>query len=1092
VETNQAGAYTFNELPIGSYQVAIEKTGFKGSVTKNIVLNAADVKTADMQLSAGDIQEQITVEANPVQVKNIGGDLSGLVTGEQVRELPLNGRNFLQLALLMPGVSAPDFLNVKDKGLLGGSDISVSGSATTSNVWTVDGANNNDVGSNRTILVYPSVDAIEEMKVHRNSYGPEFGGAGGAQINVVTRGGTNDFHGTLLYFGRRDALNSPNYFLAKKGLDAEGLNRNDFGYTLGGPLVKDKLHFFVSQEWNRETRGSVRNVSVPTAAERAGDFSNPGAGCTGATTIKDPVTGAGFPGNRIPADRLSPAAQAYLNIFPLPNQSGCPNWLDTVNTKINWRQENARLDWTLSNSSRFMVRYTQDSWVNTAPSLQSNLWGDDAYPAVDSNWNQPSRSLIAQLNTNIGSSAVNSLQFSYSANKIEITRPESGGSAIVTAIDAAFPTTFPQSGKHYPSQNIPTFWGGVGVGDGNTWSEAPFNNNQDLFTLKDDYSQVFGNHLLKFGLLGSMNAKNEDSGGGSPQESAQFWGATGYQGWGGTTGNRFSDFLLKDMGWGFNEANKQVRALVRWRDIEAYAADSWRLQPRVTLDYGIRASLLPHPFLDDNLGTSFDPASFNPALGNDPCNGLLYAGDTNPCTALGFKGGAPASTRSLQPNPGVLFAPRIGLAWDVNGDGKTAVRAGFGAFYVRERVNAYLNIVSNPPAAAGISGTRSLDNAQTPEAFGASFGSPSIGFKDEKTASHNYQWNVAVEREILHNTTLELAYVGNKGINLIQNSDYNAVAPANRLAYVQAGSNAGGLRPITQYGDHRITFWDHSGFSIYHGLQTQLVSRFGNGSQFQASYTFSKFIANSALADAYGGLNAEFTTTDPTNPSLDRGLALPDRRHIFNASVVLNLPKMEGKTGFTKALLGDWQIGGIVVAESGSRITIYTTSVNATTTAGTSVSIGNPLGTGYGDNNRPLTTGVSCKASSGNKEQILNPDAFTMTGFRFGATDNAIASRGVCEGPSTFQADLSLYKNVHLGGKVSAQLRFDVFNVFNTVNFFAASVTNSYSPNVTVDGAALASSTKITSSSLAPNNTFGQAARAKDARQAQFGVKLMF
>ena len=199
-------------------------------------------------------------------------DAAGL--SEQVRELPLNGRNFLQLALLMPGVSAPDFLNVKDKGLLGGSDLSVSGSAVTANMWTVDGANNNDVGSNRTILVYPSVDAIEEFKIHRNDYGAEFGQAAGAQINIVTRGGTNEFHGNVFYFGRNDALNSTNYFLKQAGKSKEQLKRNDFGWTLGGPIKKDKLHFFASEEWNIENRGTVRTAFVPTAAERAGAFSS--------------------------------------------------------------------------------------------------------------------------------------------------------------------------------------------------------------------------------------------------------------------------------------------------------------------------------------------------------------------------------------------------------------------------------------------------------------------------------------------------------------------------------------------------------------------------------------------------------------------------------------------------------------------------------------------------------------------------------------------------------------------------------------------------------------------------------------------------
>jgi hypothetical protein len=231
--SNASGIYTFADLPVGSYTLDVEFTGFKNEQRTGIVLNVADNRSLDVQLTTGQMSETVTVETPAVSVTTTGGEVAGLITGEQVRELPLNGRNFLQLATLMPGVSAPDFLNVKDKGLLGGSDLSVSGAAVTANLWTVDGANNNDVGSNRTILVYPSIEAIEEFKIHRNSYGAEFGQAAGAQVNIVTRGGTNEFHGTGFYFGRNDALNATNYFIEKAGQPKDQLSRHDFGWTLG-------------------------------------------------------------------------------------------------------------------------------------------------------------------------------------------------------------------------------------------------------------------------------------------------------------------------------------------------------------------------------------------------------------------------------------------------------------------------------------------------------------------------------------------------------------------------------------------------------------------------------------------------------------------------------------------------------------------------------------------------------------------------------------------------------------------------------------------------------------------------------------------
>ena len=206
--TNSAGNYNFDQLPVGSYRIEVEQAGFKAASRSKIVLNVADVRAVDVALQTGDISEQVNVEVAAVSVKTVGAEIAGLVTGEQVRELPLNGRNFMQLTLLQPGVTSTEGLNTVNKGLQGGSDIAVSGGSTTSNLWLIDGADNVDHGSNRTIMVYPSVDAIEEFKIQRNNYGAEFGQAGGAQVNLVTRSGTNEFHGSGYYFMRRDDLNS--------------------------------------------------------------------------------------------------------------------------------------------------------------------------------------------------------------------------------------------------------------------------------------------------------------------------------------------------------------------------------------------------------------------------------------------------------------------------------------------------------------------------------------------------------------------------------------------------------------------------------------------------------------------------------------------------------------------------------------------------------------------------------------------------------------------------------------------------------------------------------------------------------------------
>jgi hypothetical protein len=532
--TNASGVYSISELPIGQYRIVAELAGFKSAARTGVTLRVADEVAVDFQLATGDVTEVITVEASSTPVQLIGGDVSGVITGEQVRQLPLNGRNFLQLATLMPGVSAPDFLNVKDKGLLGGSDLSVSGGDVTANLWTVDGANNNDVGSNRTILVYPSLEAIEEFKILRNSYGPEFGGAGGAQINIVTRGGTNEWRGSLFYSGRHDSLNAKNYFLEKADQPKEELERSDFGGSIGGPLLRDRLHFFGNLEWNIERRGTARAAFVPTAQERAGDFSGPRIpGCSPPIPI-DPLTGQPFPGNQIPAGRLSPAGQAYLNLYPLPNVTpaagSCNNWVTSITSPIDYAQQSVRMDWTVSNASRLMVRFTRDSWKNNAPSIYQNLWGDDPFPAVDSNWDQPSRSFVASLNQTFGASATNALQFSYSGNKIDITRGGLNAELNQDILNRITPI-FGYANKQY-GQDIghPVFWGGAGYQA--LWNQAPFLNNQDLFIIKDDYTQVFGKHFVKAGALVSFNKKNEDTNGNGSNQHSAFWGSAGLPGLG--------------------------------------------------------------------------------------------------------------------------------------------------------------------------------------------------------------------------------------------------------------------------------------------------------------------------------------------------------------------------------------------------------------------------------------------------------------------------------------------------------------------------------------------------------------------------------
>jgi hypothetical protein len=1149
--SSEQGVYSFAQLTAGTYEIHVKHASFKEFIAKSVEVHVSTVTELNAKLELGAATEMVTVEASDVQVQTSSASVGEVVEGTQVRELPLNGENFMGLVTLSPGVSPAQSFNSRDKGLAGGSDFSVNGNPYTNNLFLVDGVNNNDVGSNRTILIYPSVDAIAEFKMLRNSYGPEYGQASGAIISINTRSGENKFHGGLFYAGRNDKLDANDWFSnnvpAAFRSKAE-LRRNDYGYHISGPVIKDKLFFWWNEEWNKEIRGQSFSACVPTAAEKSGDFSQ-GLSC-----------GAGAPNfSALPASYLSgpqklaavdPAGQLLANFYPNPTpgfSSNGNNWHASEPNKLNWREENVRGDYDLTKKHRITFRWTKDTWTNPAPNGGA-FWGDSFFTSVGSDWSQPSRSVMAKLSSQLTPTLINDIHFGWGYNAI-ITTLAGDNKGIVSSLETALPNTWPSSLK-LPGSLPEVGWGGWGgltpYGSSQTiWNIAPYGNHEDLYTIQDNLSKVSGNHIYKIGAFYGTNAKIENNNGGTDRPViTPFDGAIA--GTGTATGNPLANILIPGTGtkpqqFQVSENSINVTAREIWHDFEWYLADSWKIRRNLTLEYGFRWSFLREPTSDGNNQAGWSLAAWSAtqaaAHPSDACNGVIIVPGTHPCqdavAALGALGvpltlsnGTPGVNAALVDNNNHNIAPRIGIAWDVKGDGKTAVRLGLGQFYQREAVGLDERLAGTAPFVINATTVRTLA-AATPLTSSLSV-SPSAAKESRGVTPNSWQWNASIERELARNTALEIGYVGNAGVHLTSQMQDNPIPESAWLqsAFTQGGAPAT-LRPASNFG--AINAFARQGHASYHSLQTLFRSRLSNFSTFQAAYTYSHSIGNVELDNSSGGVNQEAVTAQaPGFSSLDKANTNINRPHIFVANEVFFLPKLLKHGAFVQNSLGGWELNSIATIQSGASLSVFssgasgscildTTGPNAGNCMTSNHLAGGPLfpgnssslnaliGTGFTSNNRPLTTGTACNSGSLSGNQLLNPAAFTLVGYHLGTVDPKLASRGSCFGPHARNFDMQLAKNWNFKEHYRVKFSVDFFNMFNHANFNTNGLANGFTPAVAcgtvapcgkaLNAAGTAFVTDLTNNvvtSQAGVGNFGQTFGVKPGRELQYTLRFTF
>ncbi len=1063
--TYDHGLYAAPLLPVGRYSVTAELAGFKKAERLGIELNVDDHLTVNFTLEAGSINEVVTVEANATQVELQTATAAGLISGTQVRELALNNRNYVQLAALMPGVTtgfASDQIEIgvtSFTGLSNQVNISINGNRPTQNNWTIDGADNFDRGANLTLLNNPSVDSIAEFKVLRGQYDPEYGRSSSGQISVITRSGESSFHGGLYEFFRNDVLSGNNFFNNAAGIARPALRYNNFGGTIGGPLFipghynrdRKKTFFFFSEEVRRISTFSTFVATVPSTAERAGTFPTPvctavdsSGNCTAQTTQ---IT------------TINPAAAAYIkDVFSkLPQPQNLVN--DTLTSlgknTFNHRQETIRIDHVVNSKLSIFGRFTNEAIPTVEP---GGLFTGDSLPGVGTtSTNSPGRGFTARATMTLSPRLINEPGYAYSYGAV-VSDP-TGLDATANSPDVVAAVTLPLKSTIVRIPDL-TFGSGLTGDIGTLSSFGPYrdyNRNHNLF---DTLTWISGKHTMKFGGTLNLYQKSENHAGGnngsfSFNDSPVPTGTPLFR-------QEWANFLLGNVS-SFTQLSVDFHAEVRQHQFEAFAQDAFRVLPNLTLTYGVRYSYFGQPTDANGQATSFDPALFKASMAPtisfttgqitsaagtfDPLNGVIIGGKNSPF------GNAVANQSAS------LFAPRVGFAWDPFKTGKTSIRAGYGLFYDSPAINSLEQFqFSNPPFVQNINiSNTTLNNpgavAPNLNLLPQFLGGPSTDWHQPYTQ----QWSLDIQRQLPGGMLFDVGYYGNVGTHLIGVVDINEPQPGAAVAagIVAPGQAVGSGLPTQRLnfvrpfqGFDAINLFKTIFTSNYNSLQMSGQKRLRGNSEISVNYTYSHGLTTS---------QTDFTAPQNSyNVPAEYGPDRFDRRHVFNANFIYELPWLQAQQGVEGHLLGGWEVSGIVYAFSGLPLTVTASR--------------DPAGLGLRDPNsfaggRPNEVGNPNANAPHIVSQWFNTSAFVLVPAGSNLPGNA--PRGAVRGPGDQRWDLSLFKNIRVTESTKLQFRAEAINVFNHTNFNTVSTSRT-------------------------SGLYGRVLSARDARVMQLALKLNF